>query len=476
MPIQDPHVPRSLREVWPALTGLSAVFLFEMLDNSILNVALPTIGRELHASATALQWIVGAYAMVFGGLMLAFGALADRFGRRRTMLWGLGLLALSSFMTIFVKSPAGLVAVRVGIGAAAAMTTPGTIALAFRLFEEDRLRIRAISVITAVGLVGLAAGPVVGGLLLSFLPWQALLLVNVPIAFLAFVCIRAGIAPEAAEELHPAPIDVLGALLGTATLFLSIASPTLFVDRGAGAFAPWAAGAGALACAALFAVRERTAAHPLVDTKLLGQRLVASGLACKAATGLALAGMGYLISLQLQLDWAWSPAKASLGMLPLVLALLLAGLGVERFVERVGIDRAALSGALCVLAGLGLYGTLGTTSYAAVAVSLVLGAVGLRVVGVVAGVNVMKGTPKNRTSIGAALVDTTDQVASAVSVAIAGSVLAALFAGDLSQGSWSAAQTAAFHRAVSLVSGILALLAASLVAWAFVRMRGVGGE
>src|ERR1700733_1794515 len=94
--------PQSLREAWIALAGLSAVFLFEMLDNSILNVALPTIGRELHTSTTGLTWVTGAYAVVFGGSMLLFGAIADRVGRRRIMLIGLGLLAVASLGTAFV--------------------------------------------------------------------------------------------------------------------------------------------------------------------------------------------------------------------------------------------------------------------------------------------------------------------------------------------------------------------------------------
>src|ERR1700753_1355258 len=97
-----PAPPRSLREVWIALAGLSAVFLFEMLDNSILNVALPTIGRELHASTTGLQWVTGAYGGAFGGLMLAFGAVADRVGRRKVMIVGLSLLGLASLATAFV--------------------------------------------------------------------------------------------------------------------------------------------------------------------------------------------------------------------------------------------------------------------------------------------------------------------------------------------------------------------------------------
>src|ERR1700743_1441813 len=136
--------PNSLREAWIALAGLSAVFLFEMLDNSILNVALPTIGRELHASTAGLQWVTGAYGVVFGGLMLAFGAVADRFGRRKVMIIGLSLLGLARFATAFVTSAEQLIAVRALMGVAAAMTTPGSIALAFRLFDEDGLRVRAM--------------------------------------------------------------------------------------------------------------------------------------------------------------------------------------------------------------------------------------------------------------------------------------------------------------------------------------------
>src|SRR3954467_6018381 len=103
---------RSLRDAWVALAGLSAVFLFEMLDNSILNVALPTIGRELHASTTALQWVTSVYAVVFGGLMLGFGAMADRVGRRRIMLIGLVLLGVASLATAFVATVEQLIVVR----------------------------------------------------------------------------------------------------------------------------------------------------------------------------------------------------------------------------------------------------------------------------------------------------------------------------------------------------------------------------
>ncbi|WIB63965.1 MFS transporter [Curtobacterium sp. MCBD17_040] len=465
------RAPTSLRQAWPALLGLSAVFLFEMLDNAILNVALPTIGRDLHTTTTGLQWVTGSYAVVFGGSMLVFGAIADRFGRRRVMLVGLVLLAVTSLATAGVGSTGELIAVRVAMGVAAAMTTPGSMALAFRLFDRDDLRVRATTLISTVGLVGLAIGPTVGGFVLAVAPWQVLLLVNAPIAVLAIIGVSRGVALDEPEELHPAPIDVLGAALGTATIVLGLVAPTLFVDRGAQDGAPWAASLAALVAAALFVLRERTARHPLLDLALVALPRVSSGLAFKAAAGLATAGLGYLVTLQFQLDWGWAPALAAVGMLPQVAVLVAGGPFVGRFVDRVGIDHAAWSSAAAVVAGLAVYGVLGRFGYPWVAVALVLEAAGMRVVGVVAGVNVLRGLPSARTTIGAALVDTATEVASGVGLAVTGTVLAASAVGRLTAGGWTAAQTAGFREAVTTGSLVLTVVAAALVAWGIARGR-----
>ena len=305
-----------------ALAGLSAVFLFEMLDNSILNVALPTIGRELHASTTALQWVTGAYAVVFGGLMLAFGALADRFGRRRIMLIGLALLGVASLATAFVTTAEQLIAVRAAMGVAAAMTTPGSMALAFRLFDEDGLRVRATTLISTVGLVGLAIGPTVGGFVLAVAPWQVLLLVNVPIAVLAIVGVRPASPPTTRPSCTATRWTSPGAVLGTATIVLALVAPTLFVERGRRLLgARGRPPRRPSSAAVLFVLRERTARYPLLDLPLVARPLVSSGLAYKAAAGLATAGLGYLVTLQLQLDWGWTPALAAIGMLPQVVVL-----------------------------------------------------------------------------------------------------------------------------------------------------------
>lgn len=469
--IRSDRAPRSLREAWVALAGLSAVFLFEMLDNSILNVALPTIGRDLHASTIALQWVTGAYAVVFGGLMLAFGALADRFGRRRMMLIGLALLGVASLATAFVTTTGQLIVVRAVMGCAAAMTTPGTMALAFRLFAEDGLRLRAINLISTVGLVGLAIGPMVGGFVLAFAPWQVLLLANAPIAALAIIGVRAGIAADEAADLHRDPVDVLGAALGTATIVLALVAPTLFVNEGADSWAPWAATAAAIVGALLFFLRERSARYPLLDLKLVARPLVSSGLAYKAAAGLAIAGMGYMVTLQLQLDWGWTPALAAIGMLPQVIVLIAGGAFVNPLVQRVGLNRAAWLSASAVVVGLAVYALLSNFGYVWVAIALVLVAAGLRVVGVVAGVNVLRGLPENRTTIGAALVDTSSEVSSGVGIAVAGTILAALFTGNIATSNWSAQQTAQFQAAITIAGLVLTVVAAALVGWAILRTR-----
>ncbi|MFI7501641.1 MFS transporter [Streptomyces sp. NPDC049687] len=460
-----------MREAWVALAGLSAVFLFEMLDNSILNVALPTIGRELHASTIALQWATGAYTVAFGGLMLVFGATADRFGRRRIMLIGLVLLGAASLATAVVTTAEQLIAVRAVMGVAAAMTTPGAMALAFRLFAEDSLRVRATTLISTVGLVGLAIGPTVGGFVLAIAPWQVLLLVNVPIAVLAISGVRTGIAEDEAADLHRDPVDVLGAVLGTATIVLALVAPTLFVNEGTGSWAPWTATAAAAVGAVLFLLRERSARHPLLDLKLVADPLVSSGLAYKAAAGLATAGLGYMVTLQLQLAWGWTPGLAAIGMLPQVVVLVAAGPFVNPFVERVGGGRAAWLGAAAVVFGLAVYGLLSSFGYVWVAIALVLVAAGMRVVGVVAAVNVLRGLPKNRISIGAALTDTATEVTSGVGIAVSGTILAALFTGDIATSNWSKQQAAGFQEAVTVAGLVLTVAAAALVGWGILRTR-----
>ncbi|MFF4540221.1 hypothetical protein [Streptomyces aureus] len=249
--------------------------------------------------------------------------------------------------------------------------------------------------------------------------------------------------------------------------------PTLFVDAGTASPLPWLTLVAAVVTAVLFVVRERGARSPLIDLGLVARPLVSSGLAFKAAAALAIAGLGYLVTLQFQLDWGWTPARSALGMLPQVVVLVAGGALIRPLVTRVGLERAAWLSAAAVVCGLGVYGLLGRFGYVWVALSLVLVAAGMRVVGVVAGTNVMRGLPADRTTVGAALVDTAGEVAAGIgiAVAVAGTLLAALFPGDITTPGWSAHQTAGFREAVTAAGVTLTVLAAGLVGWGILRAR-----
>ncbi|WP_436533473.1 MFS transporter [Actinoplanes sp. HUAS TT8] len=466
----------SLRAVWPAILGLSVVFLVEMLDNSVLNVALPTIAKELDASTAALQWITSGYSLLFGGLMIAFGAISDRYGTRRVMLIGLVLFALANLMVLFVTTPGQLIAVRAAIGVTAAMTAPGTMALCFRLFDQENLLMRATSLIATVGLVGMAVGPTLGGLVLSVLPWQTLLVMNVPIAVLAIGCIRFGIPADDPAKRNSSPLDLPGALLGTATIILALWTATLAVEDGWSSTAPWLAGAGAVLAAIAFVVRERTTAHPVFDFTLLKRPAVSASLAYEASLGLGMAVIGFTVTLQLQLVWGWSPAQAALGNLPQVVVLIAIGPFVEKIVDKLGTRLAAVLGASSFLAGLLIYGVLGRQNYVWIAIALALTAAGMRVVATIAGVTVMRGLPEDQTAIGAAMSDTSQEVASSVGMAVTGTIVAAALGGTLIGVGATAAGIHTFENAVTTATLVLTALCAALILWAARRAAKAPAE
>lgn len=464
--------PQSLRQAWLALAGLAAVFLFEMVDNSILTVALPTIGRSLHASTLELGWINGVYPVVFAGLMLLFGSLADRFGRKRLMLIGLTLLAVVSASTALVTTPYELILVRGLMGVAAAMTTPLSLALTFRLFENDSLRLRAMSLVSTVGLIGLAVGPTVGGLLLTIAPWQGLLVFNAPLAVLAIFGIARGVGADSKEELLRSRLDVGGAVLGAAAIGATLLAPTLFVAEKA-SVSFWAVTASAVALWGAFVLRERAASTPLLPFELVTLPLVSSGLLYKAAVGFATAGLSYAVTLQLQLGYGWSPALAAVGMLPQVVTLLIVGPFTERFVKRYGFSVAAWASSALTVAGLVLYAVMNAHGYLWLALALVLVAAGMRINGLVAGTNVFRGLPKERTGLGASLVDTAAQLAAGIGVTAVTIGLAAVGHLNTASVSWTARETASFSLATTVMIAVLAALSATCAVWAYARSRSV---
>ena len=189
----------SLRAAWIPLAALCLAFFVEMVDNTLLSIALPTIGRDLGSGTTALQWVTGAYSLTFGGLLLTAGSIADRLGRRRVLLVGLAVFGLLSLCVVFVTTTGELIALRAALGIAAAAMAPITNSLVFRLFDDKALRMRAMTVMIVVGMSGFVLGPLLGGTALAHVRWEWLLVVNAPIALIACIGVRLGVAGRPAR-------------------------------------------------------------------------------------------------------------------------------------------------------------------------------------------------------------------------------------------------------------------------------------
>src|SRR3954451_16244104 len=222
----------SLRAAWIPLAALCLAFFVEMVDNTLLSIALPTIGRDLGGGTTALQWVTGAYSLTFGGLLLTAGSMADRLGRRRVLLAGLAVFGLLSLSVVFVTTSGELIVLRAALGIAAAAMAPITNSLVFRLFDDQALRMRAITVMIVVGMPGFVLGPLLGGTALAHVRWEWLLVVNAPIALIACAGVWLGVAAARAEDLTDDALDLPGAGLSVATIGLACFSLTSGVQIG----------------------------------------------------------------------------------------------------------------------------------------------------------------------------------------------------------------------------------------------------
>src|SRR3954453_17937736 len=199
----------SLRAAAIPLLALCLAFFVEMVDNTLLTIALPTIGRDLGSGTTALQWVTGAYSLTFGGLLLTAGAAADRLGRRRVLLVGLAAFGLVSLGVVFVHTAGELIALRAALGLTAAAMAPITNSLVFRLFDDQTLRMRAMTVMIIVGMSGFVLGPLLGGTALTHFAWQWLLVVNAPIALIACLGVRLGVPADRPEDFTNDRLDPL---------------------------------------------------------------------------------------------------------------------------------------------------------------------------------------------------------------------------------------------------------------------------
>lgn len=447
---------------WQALILLSAAQFMVILDTSIVTVALPAMMRDLGFSEGSLQWVLNAYLLVFGSVLLLGGRLADLFGRRRMFMGGLALFAAASLLGGLAQSAGVLVAARAAQGLGAAIIAPVALSIITGLFAHDQKEYaRAMGIWGAAAPVGGAAGVLLGGILTQTLSWGWVLFVNVPVATLAFA-----LAPLLLSPSHPAGqrprLDLAGAASVTAALGLLVYALVGANDAG------WVSGrtiglAGAAASLlALFVAIESRVGEPLVPLGIFRTRGFSAGALLTALLGAAWIPAWYFISLYLQQVEGTSALRTGLAYLPMTLVLIAIMLGaISRLIGRAGL-RPFVVGGLAVLAlGAALFARVpahGGYLVDVLPASLVM-AVGMALAFVPITIAGLSGVRQEEAGLAAGLLNTAYQVGSALGLAVAVAI-AAVRTGTATGALHSDALAAGFAGGFALAAGIAALGAA----------------
>ncbi|SEE39107.1 drug resistance transporter, EmrB/QacA subfamily [Streptomyces sp. 2131.1] len=463
-PRTGPRAYPSLRAAWIPLAALCLAFFVEMVDNTLLSIALPTIGRDLGGGTTALQWVTGAYSLTFGGLLLTAGSMADRLGRRRVLLIGLGVFGALSLCVVLVSTTGELIALRAALGVAAAAMAPITNSLVFRLFDDKALRMRAMTVMIIVGMSGFVLGPLLGGTALAHVGWEWLLIVNAPIALIACIGVRLGVPADRPEDLTKDRLDVPGAALSVAAIGLACYSLTSGVEHGWLSGITLASVVGALAAGFAFVRHERRTAAPMLDLRVFSNGTVRGAAIAQIGTSIAMASVMFGLILHFQYAYGWSPVRAGLANLPIIVTMLMATPLSEWLARRFGHRIACLVGAACLAGSLAGLSWGVEHGYAVIAVCMVLMTVGLRTVMTICAVALVDAMPSNRTSIAAALNDTAQEVGTSVGTAVVGTLIAALVTTRLPAGVWSSDLVSSFFHGERITYALLAVVVGLIAA------------
>ena len=454
----------SLAAAWIPLAALCLAFFVEMVDNTLLSIALPTIGRDMAGDTTALQWITGAYSLTFGGLLLTAGSIADRFGRRRVLLIGLAAFGSLSLLVLAVSNTGELIALRAGLGIAAAAMAPITNSLVFRLFDDEKLRMRAMTVMIIVGMSGFVLGPLIGGTALAHVRWEWLLLINAPIALIAAIGVRFGVAADRRDDLTGDALDLPGALLSITTIGLACWSLTSGVENGWLSVSTIAAIVGAVGAGVLFVWHERRSPAPMLDIRLFTNGTVRGSAIAQIGTSVAMASVMFGLILHFQYAYQWSPVKAGLANLPIIVTMVLATPLSEWLAARFGHRIACLIGAGCLAGSMAGLAWGVEHGYGVIAACMVLMTIGLRTVMTICAIALVAAMPPNRTSIGTALNDTAQEVGTSLGTAVVGTLIAVLVTTTLPAGVWSSSLVESFFHGERITYAVLAVVVGLITA------------
>jgi len=396
-----------------------------------VNVALPAMVRELHATTTQLQWVVDAYNLVFAALLLTFGSLSDRFGRKGMLLAGLAVVGAASLAGGFTTTPAQLIAARAVMGLGAAMTFPATLSLISNVFTERRERARAIGLWGAIGGAAIAMGPIVGGWLLEHYSWAAIFIAMVPVAAVAAIFVAAAV--PASKDPDASAVDMPGLVLSSAAMALLV-----FTIIEAPAYG-WGAGRSVVGFVlsavllAAFIVAERRAAHPMLDVRLFRNLRFSAASAAVTVSFFTLFGFIFLIAQYFQFVRGYTPLETGVRLLPVAASVAAGSVAGTQLAVRAGTKLVVTSGLVAVA---GFYGwvaatTSATLSYGIIAAQMVVYGLGLGLTSAPATESIMGAISRAKAGVGSAVNDSTRLIGGTLGVAVIGSVYASIYGSRL---------------------------------------------
>jgi EmrB/QacA subfamily drug resistance transporter len=444
---------------WAVLVVLCVSLLVVALDNTILNVALPTLVRKLHASDSQLQWIVDGYTVVFAGLLITFGSLGDRAGRRGALLIGLVVFAAGSALSAFSSSAGELIGFRCVMGLGGALVMPATLSILTNVFTVPKERARAIGIWSGTSGLGIAIGPIIGGWLLSHFWWGSVFLVNVPIVAVGLVAVTTLVPTSKDQDARrPDPVGTVLSIAGLGTLLWGIIEAP--VDGWADS-AVLAALSGGAVLLAIFVVWELRSDHPMFRMDFFANARFSAASVSVSLVFFALFGAMFLLTQYLQSVLGYSPLQAGVRLAPVAVTLVVAAPLASLVVERVGTKLVVVAGLSIVAIGLGLLSRLTVNSgYLPVLVTILVAGLGMGLTLSPATEAIMGSLPQREAGVGSAMNGTDIQVGGALGVAVLGSVLNQHYRGHLAPTLAALHLPAVMaHAANSSVGGALAVAA-----------------
>jgi EmrB/QacA subfamily drug resistance transporter len=414
---------RSPSRRWWALGAVSLATFMTYLDNNIVNVAIPTIQRNLHLSVSGLEWVVSSYLLTLAGLLLVGGRLADLYGRRRLFVAGLAVFTLSSLAAGLAGSGSVLIASRAIQGIGGALLMPATLAIIMAAFTNVRERNTAIGIWAAVSALALASGPVLGGLISQHLHWGWIFLINVPLGVITFV-ISVLYVEESRADSATRRLDLPGLVSSAVSLFAL--TYALIQGNANGWTSPLILGAFALAAvaaAAFLAIEARTAT-PMVELGMFRQREFSGGTSTMMIWAFGILGIYFFTSIYLQEILGFSPTKAGLAFVPMALTVAVFAAIAPQVENRAGAHRTVAAGMLLMVVGLVLFARLGLhATYDSLLPGFMLFGAGAGLMNVPVTNASMQAIPQAQAGVASALLNASREVAGLLGITVIGAIL-----------------------------------------------------